>query len=109
MKLRWYIFYSFMFLALSAEVARVRASLNDCHDFSEIYAILMFHGSLFWPWFVILAVSSLNSLKFKLIRGYLLMPQKNFLTKRQTHSEDPGELPRFAAFHLGIHCLSKYP
>ena len=25
------------------------------------------------------------------------------------NSADPGEMPHHAAFHLGIHCLSKYP
>ena len=26
-----------------------------------------------------------------------------------TNSEDPGEMQHYAAFHLGLHCLPKYP
>ena len=26
-----------------------------------------------------------------------------------TNSVDPDEMPHYAAFHLGLHCLSKYP
>ena len=25
------------------------------------------------------------------------------------NSVDPDEMPHYAAFHLGLHCLSKYP
>ena len=25
------------------------------------------------------------------------------------NSADPDEMPRLAAFHLGLHCFSKYP
>ena len=25
------------------------------------------------------------------------------------NSEDPDEMPHYAAFHLGLHCLPKYP
>ena len=25
------------------------------------------------------------------------------------NSADPDEMPHYAAFHLGLHCLSKYP
>ena len=26
-----------------------------------------------------------------------------------TNSVDPDEMPHYAAFHLGLHCLPKYP
>ena len=26
-----------------------------------------------------------------------------------TNSEDPDEMPHYAAFHLGLHCLPRYP
>ena len=33
-------------------------------------------------------------------------PRRLFLSK--ANSADPDEMPPYAAFHLGLHCLSKY-
>ena len=41
--------------------------------------------------------------------------KKNYLLKSLNivcilaNSAGPDEMPRFAAFHLGLHCLPKYP
>ena len=37
----------------------------------------------------------------------VLLSQKNVLIL--TNSADPDEMQHYAAFHLGLHCLPKYP
>ena len=44
------------------------------------------------------------------VSGYNLKKKKNCLKIFLTlNSEDPDEMPHYATFHLGLHCLYKYP
>ena len=50
-----------------------------------------------------------------IMRGHRLQFQKNiiFLSLKidfvLANSIDPDEMPHYAAFHLGLHCLPMYP
>ena len=41
-------------------------------------------------------------------KNVVFLSESNFVFKL-ANSADPDEMPRFAAFHLGLHCLQKYP
>ena len=40
---------------------------------------------------------------------FFSVPECCFNLYKLTNSEDPDEMQHYAAFHLGFHCLSKYP
>ena len=48
------------------------------------------------------------------VSGYYIIFEKYFLLSKElfftfTNSVDPDEMPHYGAFHLGLHCLKKYP
>ena len=44
--------------------------------------------------------------QFKQVKYYISFSEDRFVL---ANSADPDEMPHHAAFHLGLHCLPKYP